>query len=363
MAAGVPLSVAATHNYDRIYGEMARAGMKIYFPYQAFDGTVGSGANWEFTDFYGLYPPGKSITCNPKNPAFTRLPVHGVRLLLSGDAVYNRGNIPTGPVTADDPLQRLINCAGRANIAGILTYDESVSNGIPLAEMNAFYKRVKRVDSTMPVFNIQAPLMRTGNANVPAARSSAYFAAVKDTFRYADVSGFDVYPRPDRVIEELSTPFSRGRAATDYKAAIKDYAKWTAANTTTKTWMVLQAFTPLPVAQFPRLYGPNFDPDSTELRRPTAAPFGGGYDFGAIPTWSQLGGAQGGGFQGPTEAELREMARISVQEGVSYVGWYGQSFASPEDRKVWRPTTGMGAKTLWESVVTVSREAVSGAYN
>jgi hypothetical protein len=363
MAAGVPASIGVTHDYDKVYAELERGGMHVYFPYTALDGTVGVGPNYEFTDFYGLYPPGKQITCDPTNPAFTRLSAHGIRLLLSGDAVYNRGNIPTGPVTSDDPLQRLINCAGRANIEGVLIYDESVRNGVPLTEMQAFHDRVKLVDSTLPIFNIQAPLTRPNNTDVPSADATAYFNAVKDTFQYADISGFDVYPRPDRVIENLATPYSNGAAPADYKLAIEDYARWTAANTTSKTWMVLQAFTPQIVAQFPRLYGPNLDPSYTGVRPPTVEPFGGGYDLGAIPGWTQLGGAQGNGLQGPTETELREMARVSVQQGVSYVGFYGQSFVSHEDNPLWRPATGMGDKPLWESVITVSNEAASGAYN
>jgi hypothetical protein len=363
MAAGVPAAVGLTHDYDKVYAELERGGMHVYFPYTAVDGTVGVGPDYEFADFYGLYPPGKQITCDPTNPAFTRLSAHGVRLLLSGDAVYNRGNIPTGAVTADDPLQRLINCAGRSNIEGVLIYDESVRNGVPSTEMQAFHDRVKLVDSTMPIFNIQAPLVRTNATDVPAADATAYFNAVKDTFQYADISGFDVYPRPDRVIENLATPYSNGAAPADYKAAIEDYAKWTAANTTSQTWMVLQAFTPHVVAQFPKLYGPSFDLTYTGVRAPTAEPFGGGYDFGAVPGWSQLGGAQGSGLQGPTEAELREMAKISVQQGVSYIGFYGQSFVGPEDNPAWRPATGMGTKSLWESVVTVSNEAAAGTYN
>ncbi len=363
MAAGVPAAVGATHNYDKIYAELQRGGMYVYFPYTAFDDTVGLGPNYEFTDFYGLYPPGKQVVCDSKNRAFTRLAPHGVRLLLSGDAVYNRGNIPTGPVTADDPLQRLINCAGRSNIEGVLIYDESVRNGVPASEMKAFHDRVKRVDPTLRIFNIQAPLVRADNTDVLPAKAAAYFKAVKDTFQYADVSGFDVYPRPDRVIANLATPYSRGAAPADYRAAIADYARWTAANTTSQTWMVLQAFTPQIVAQFPQLDGPNLDPSYRGVRAPKAEPFGGGYDFGAVPALSSLGGARGSGVRGPTEAELREMARISVQHGVSYVGFYGQSFVGPEDVRGWRRRTGMGNKALWESVLTVSKEAAAGTYN
>ncbi len=365
IAAGVPAPIAATHDYNQIYGWLEQGGMKVFFPYFATDDLLTEDVlQFEFLDFYGrnigLPQASYKTTCDPNSPAFTQLSAHHVQLLLSSDVMYPPTDFPS---MAQDPLKTLIGCAGRTGIFGVLSYDEPVKNNVSLAQLQTLYNRVKAVDPTIPVLMVNAPLTRVdanGNQITPAQVTS-YFNAVAAAQAYGDALGFDLYPIPKVKLYDWTSPYTAGNQSPDYQSLLGDYVNWLHSKAGTKpTWMALQGFTFDSFQQFPTLPAPSLDLANPTTVIPPTLSFSGGLDLG------QAGPIQGGclcgtSLYGPSESELQTMVQITLNGGATMFGWYGQSFVSQENVPDWRTViNGQPTPTLYQSIQSVSLATQSG---
>lgn len=295
ITAGVPRPMAEARDYGVIFKELKNAGIDGFFGvflYQEVPEPKSLGYEGDFL------PP-----CTEDMPSLVALREHRMKLLIPGEILYPSGNIP--PIN-QDPLRELLACVGRDSVIGVMNYDEPAWNGNLLEASRLLYQRVKEVDTSLPVFMVQAPLpaIATENGvtrNVTEFESRYYFNEIKKYNRYADIIGFDVYPIPTD-IALLSSPYTQGRIVTDYKILISDYLKWLKENSNGKPiFIALQAF-----------------------------------------AYSNLG-EKSKHSNRPTNAELTDMVALAHDYGVSYIAWFGPSYLTKNDL------------SFWQDVLTVSR--------
>lgn len=287
-AAGVPLDLAQSRNYDAIFSQLKAAGVTVYYPttqYQEVPQTLGLGFE---TDF--LPPPFGTAT-----PAvYQAMRDNGIQLAIPADLIYEPGR-PLPP-PQDDPLRAIIAAAGRDLIYGLNAYDEPVLNGVSLAVSQALYQHVKAIDPTLPVVQIQAGI------DTVVGRE-AYLNQVKAHAQWADIVGFDVYPVGSS--RGTVTPTSSGTVATP-ELAVKGYMDWLEAQLPTKQHaMVLQAFSVT--------------------------------DLFSASQLATLDPATVAAYKAPTAAQLRDM--LSAAEGADAIFWWGQSHI-----------TSATASQLWQNV-------------
>ena len=293
IVAGVPKEFAETKDYDAIFRELKGAGVDGFFPLFLYEEVPVPKTTGNELDFL--------LPCNSDTPAFIATRAHNVKYLVPGEILYRPNEFPS---LSKDPLKRLIDCAGRDTILGVTSYDEPFLNGITPEQAEKLYRRVKEVDSTIPVFLVHAPLPAViieGNTSRPttAEEVSFYLSEIRRYTKYADILGFDVYPIPQRIAQTL-TPY-RQKEMPDYRIAIADYIRWLRENSDGKPYFIaLQAFS------YKNL-GPLWLNISTD-----GAPW-------------------------PTKEELQEMIQVATTEQASYIIWFGPSYLkTAQDKLFWQ---------------------------
>jgi hypothetical protein len=292
--AGVPVALGKSRDYYGIFAALRDAGVTVYFPTSQYLEQPTPKALGTETDF--LAP------CSPDSPAFDALRRSGMRLVISGDLLYPRGS--DLPPLSRDPLRQIIDCAGRDFVYGVLSYDEPVSTGATLDNVSELFDRVKKIDPTLPVLMVHAPIILDMPEFATLDGQTGYLKKVKSYSRFADVVGFDVYP----VIKEITkvgTPSSEGAFA-DHATAIRDYMRWLRSSIPDRGYfMVLQGFS----------YVDQFEPDF--LR--------------SIASDEVLATVRA-----PNLKETMEMAQLSIDGGAELLVWWGVSFQKDETSQIWR---------------------------
>jgi len=293
-AAGVPRDLGATRDYDRIFRALAEAGVTLFYPiFQYQEAPTAETLGFE-VDFIA--------PCRRDDPAFAALRRHGVRLIAPGNLLYQPG--AAMPPLSRDPLAALIACAGRDAVYGVLSYDEPAHNGVSAKAAEAFYRRVKQVDPTLPVLMVHAPLIIEEGGMAEREVRDAYLGAVAELSQFADVIGFSTYPIPPE-IAKMGSPF-RGEEIVDHKVAAQEYVAWLRAAAPDKRYMaVLQSFS----------YADQFSPELLAVVAP--------------PEVRDM-------VHPPSARELEEMATISVDGGADLIVWYGAGFSDRAAAQGWR---------------------------
>lgn len=292
-AAGVPRDLGESRDYERIFTELAANGVTVFYPtFQYVEQPEPKSLGFE-SDFL---PP-----CRPDQPSFAAMRKHKIRLIVLGSALFPAD----APLANGAMLKALIDCAGRENVEGVMSYDEPAHQNVPVAASKRLYEAVKAVDRTLPVMMVHAPfVMDRGDLQTPEGRKS-YLRAIAEHSRYADAVGFDVYPIP-KDLAQVGSPISPDRGIVDHRVAIRDHAAWLARNFAGKRrFMVLQAFS----------YADQYAPSA--LTALAGSPL---FDI----------------VRPPTAGELGDMARGSVEGGATLVVWWGQSFLTQSGGRVWR---------------------------
>ena len=292
--AGVPVALGKSRDYFNIFTALREAGVTVYFP----------------TSQYLEHPTPKSLgtepdfltPCSPDSPAFDALRRSGMRLIVSGDFLYARG--ADLPPLSRDPLRQIIDCAGRDHVYGVLSYDEPVSSGATLDNVSELFDRVKKIDPTLPVLMVHAPIILDMPEFATLDGQTDYLKKVKSYSRFADVVGFDVYP-VNKEIAKLGTPSSEGAFA-DHAAAIKDYMRWLRNSIPDRGYfMVLQGFS----------YVDQFEPQFLRGIAPEEV----------LAT-----------VRAPNLEETMEMAQLSIDGGAELLVWWGVSFQKDDTSQIWR---------------------------
>ena len=294
VVAGVPKGFIEAENYYKIFRELKSAGVDGFFPLFLYEETPVPKSTGNEQDFL--------LPCRSDGHAFMAMKTEGIKYLVPGELIYGLGDFPP---LSEDPLKRLINCAGRDSILGVSSYDEPIFNGVTPEQAEKLYRRVKEIDQTIPVFLVNAPLpavITEDNISRPITTQevSWYFSEVRRYVKYADVFGFDVYPIPQRIAQTVS-PYRHIEEALDYEVLIADYIRWLRENTNDKPYfIVLQAFS------YKNL-GPYWLNNSTE------------------------------GASWPTTKELQKMIQVATTEEVSYIIWFGPSYLkTAQDKLFWQ---------------------------
>ena len=225
-----------------------------------------------------------------------------MRLLIAGELLYARGS--GLPALDNDPLKQIIACAGRANVYGILSYDEPVSTGATLDDVSGLFNRVKEIDPTLPVLMVHAPIILDRPELATVEGQQAYLSEVKSYSRFADVVGFDVYPVV-KDIAKTGTPSSEGEIV-GHATAIRDYMAWLRSSIPGRGYMmVLQGFS----------YADQFEPNFLRSIAPEEI----------LAT-----------VRAPSLEETKEMAQLSIDGGAELLVWWGVSFQKDDTSQIWR---------------------------
>lgn len=300
IAAGVPKYLGEAKDYDQIFGMLAQAGVTAFMPtsqYQEVPEPLALGYEVDFL------PP-----CDPTAPVFEALREHHLKLLLPGELLYPPGQMPP---LEDDPLRALMDCAGEAQIMGVLSLDEPIKTGRTLGDVQALYERIKQVAPDLPVMMVHAPLV-VEDRPLSQEEIDTYLHTVSEYNVYADWVGFDLYPIPVDIMPVLAP--GQGTDVIPYTTAFPAYLDWLDQTANDKPYfMVLQAFS------YRHLL------DEATAQEAEAA----GY---VLPL--------------PTEEELRAMACMTV-EGGGFITWWGQSHLTAADAE------------FWETVLDVTRQVTT----
>lgn len=277
--AGVPKPLGEEKNYDKIFTTLSSHGADGFFPTSQYQESPIKAVGYEL-DFF---PP-----CTADSPAYAALRKSSVSFLVWGEMLYPEGNLP--PLSVD-PLKQIVECAGRDKIMGVVSYDEPWWRGL-LEPSKKLYARVKEIDPTLPVIMVHGAMPAFTEENgVRRSTSEAevdyYMSEVAKYKDSADVHGFDLYPIP-RELGGYTSPSARG-AVVGYEG-IADYLNWLKENMRGKRYSFA-------------LQGASFgdgivgwgDPASVAPRK-------------------------------PTDEELRGMLKTAVDNGATYIIWWGQSF-------------------------------------
>lgn len=297
IASGVPKYWGETRNYDEWFSKLAAAGVTSFLPFSEYQELPEALYLGYETDFM---PP-----CSPDDPSFTALRAHHIQLVASGDLLYSTGI----PALEADPLRALMTCAGDGMIAGVLSIDEPAKfNPFEnLHKAQELYKRVKTVAPMLPVMMVHAPIPDTitqpDGTTSPTTQAAVdtYLNDVKNLSAYADIIGFDLYPIPAE-ITPLIAP-NLGLVPVGYQEAFPAYMNWLRSMLADKSYMLaLQAFS------YQRLLSPQAALDAS---------------------------AAGYKLPFPTEAQLQDMACLTIEGEASQFAWWGQSALIPEDQSFW----------------------------
>lgn len=290
--AGVPRYLGETHDYDRIFAELAAHQVSAYLPtFQYQEVPIARSLDYEL-DFL---PP-----CQPDDPAFVAARKHAIDLLIP---IQLLDALADALALTHDPLIALLECLPPEHLAGILSIDEPLHFNAALDDpthtVAAIYDRVQAVAPDTPVWMVHAPLLADVTMD-----AQAYLEAVAALSPYADVIGFDVYPIPSHYAQ-LLTPYDTDTIAS-LDTAIPDYLNWLEQTLPhTSHMIVLQAFS------YEHLYA---DP-------PASSPL-------------------------PTAAELEQMLCQAIASDVDYIVWWGASFLSADDADFWEQLLAINARLV-----------------
>lgn len=302
-ASGIPTFMGKNPDWDAVFSQLSKAGIHTFLPdSQYIQVPEAKSLGWE-VDF--LAP-----RADRSNLVFRAMRRHGIKLLIPAECLYPRSK--TFPPLSSDPLRTLIAKVGRDSVAGVFSYDEPVTTDLSFERVKELYRRVKEIDSTLPVYLVHAPIPEApwkGEKN-PAKIADIYLSQVKRFSTLTDFVGFDVYPIPES-IAKVTTPDDVSTPTTSYRKAVADYSLWLRKNTPDKKhFMVLQAFS---------------------------------YEDQGFPKWlAILYGARR-----PTAEELRQMAQVTKDSGIDVLGWWGQGMLGQAESD----------RAFWQSLLHVSEAA------
>ncbi len=255
-AAGVPQDMASARDYPALFDDLAANGISYFFPtfqYREVPEPLSFGFEGDFL------PP-----CSPDDAAFRALRDSGVRLILPAELLYpDARNMPP---LADDPLAQVLECAGSGQVFAVTNYDEAPDKGVPLADVQALYERVKQIAPEMPVVMVHAPIILDKQQYASAAQRAAYLDAVLRYSEYGDIVGFDVYPVPQS-LAQIGMPTVEAQLLGEV-STVAAYVQWLVENLPDKRHMMaLQGFA------FRDMFDPvylaeNFPPGLVESARP-----------------------------------------------------------------------------------------------
>lgn len=305
LAAGVPKPIAARRNYDEIFGELQAGGIKVFLPFTQYQEAPEPKSLGFETDFFPQY--------KKDDNAINAMKRHGIKLLVAAEILYPDGKF--GAIS-DDPLRKLIAWAGRENIYAVYAYDEPAHRGLPVSQSQALYKRVKSIDSTLPVVMVHAPILADTEKQLSETERTNYLNRVKQHSQWADTVVFDIYPIP-KELAKLTGPYARGLEL-GYSDLIPQYASWLKENLPTKKYgVVLQGFS-----------------------------MANHYDEATLKTiYSALPREVTSTIRTPSSRELESMVGLAKTCGCSIIGWWGQSMLKTDTEL-----------KFWQELKRVSRE-------
>lgn len=304
VAAGVPKYLGETRDYQRIFTELEDAGFTAFLAttqYQEHPVALSLETEIDF------YPP-----CNPEDSQWKALRDAGIKLVVPAELVFSAF---MDERTAGDPLAEIIACAGRENILGVTNYDEPAGrmwdSSITERSLKDYYNRVKRVDSTLPVLMVHAPLFASRMVEgydepFPVKEDrDRFFDLTKSASTYADIVGFDIYPVPVDFMGGLTSPLREGKATESHTDVIEEYLSWQREMLPSKELLyVMQGFD----------YRMQFASSSLdELVEQKDREI----------------------MRAPTDEEFRDMVDAALAGGVRTLIWWGQSHITESDAGLW----------------------------
>lgn len=293
MAAGVPVGLAQSRDYLRIFSYLKSNGINVFLPtFQYSEAPTAQSLGFE-SDFL--------VPCSPQSTAFKALKDTGMKIVIPADILYPRDNgIPS---MENDPLTQLIACAGREQIFGMSNYDEPAFQGIKIKEVKSLFERVKAIDSTVPVLMVHGPIVLDKPEFASQEQRNEYLAKVAIYSEFADIVGFDVYPVTTD-IAKVGSPQSQGNIV-GHDEAIPGYINWLRENLPGKKHlMVYQGFS----------YVDMFE--SNYLN-------------------TLISADQRQAIRAPSRAELNSMISSAVSSDVSLVIFWGQGMLRTLDQEPW----------------------------
>ncbi len=305
LAAGVPKPIAARRNYDEIFAELQAGGIKVFLPFTQYQEAPEPKSLGFETDFFPQY--------KKDDNAINAMKRHGIKLLVAAEILYPDGKF--GAIS-DDPLRKLIAWAGRENIYAVYAYDEPAHRGLPVSQSQALYKRVKSIESTLPVVMVHAPILADTEKQLSETERTNYLNRVKQHSQRADTVVFDIYPIP-KELAKLTGPYARGLEL-GYSDLIPQYARWLKENLPTKKYgVVLQGFS-----------------------------MANHYDEATLKTiYRALPREVTSTIRTPSSRELESMVGLAKTCGCSVIGWWGQSMLKTDTEL-----------KFWQELKRVSRE-------
>ncbi len=281
-AVGVPHAMGLKPNFDDMFAQLKGAGITVFMPFSEYQEVPQSKTLTYESEFFPKF--------KKDDMAINAMRRHGIKLLVPGSILYPDGKMP--PIS-EDPLKQLIAWVGRKNVYAVYSFDEPVLTNMQ-AQCEALYKRVKEIDSTLPVMMVHAPV---SESITTSAGFEKHFAAVRAVSKFSDFVGFDVYAVPKELMK-VHGPYSGPGKILDYRGALSEYLLWLKENLPQKKHvMALQAFC---------------------LR-----------DQGH-PLWL----AKLYGDRRPNGEELQDMVKITADANAG-VCWWGQSLVKDKDGRFW----------------------------
>jgi hypothetical protein len=289
---GLPITLGQTRDYDSIFSDLLSAGITVFFPTSQYQEQPTSLALGTESDF--LAP------CSPQDKAFEALRRHEMQLVLTAELLYPRGQ--PFPSIADDPISKIIECAGRNQIYGVLSYDEPTLTGADPDAVAQVYERVKEIDATLPVLMVHAAIALDRAELATDADRAAYLAGIREVSAFSDIVGFDVYPVIP-LVSQVSSPYSN--ELLEPKIAVADHLRWLVENLPEhRHLMVLQGFS------YDDLYAADYLPEVASADLLSA-------------------------LRAPDHRETFQMAESSVNGGADLVMWWGLSFQPDATSSIW----------------------------
>ncbi|MGB7241001.1 MAG: hypothetical protein WBC93_02805 [Sulfitobacter sp.] len=302
--AGSPVASIQGKGFQQLFETLRGNGINSYFPtfqYQEVPAPKSLGFETDFV-----------APCSADDPAFQALRNTGMKLIIPGEYVYPKPGRIGRTTSANDPLNRIIACAGRNQIAAITNYDEAAFQGRSINDVAKFYAQVKKIDPTLPVLMVHGPIITDKRAFSSQSKIARYLEEVIAYSAHADVVGFDVYPVP-AFLAKVATPFSGGvDVAVD--RAVGDYMAWlNQAVPNKRKLMVLQGFA----------YSDLYEKSYREANFPAEL----------LAT-----------IKAPDKKEMALMLRQARDAGVEFVIWWGPSALPSNDAAPWQTILDLGRK-------------------
>ena len=300
--AGSPIGTIQDRNYSRLFSELRANGIHGYFPtFQYVEVPSPKSLGFE-SDF--------SMPCSPNDKGFAALRATGMKLIIPGELVYPSPGRIGRNTPANDPLNRIIACAGRENIAAITNYDEAAFHGIPLRDVSKFYNQVKAIDPTLPVLMVHGPIITDKREFRSNRLIDDYLAKVQAYSAYSDITGFDLYPIP-AFLSKIATPLSGG-ANVEANRVVQEYMSWiNQAVPGKKKLLVMQGFA------YTNLYEKKFREDNFPRELLDA-------------------------IKPPSRNEMKMMMNQARSAGVDLVIWWGPASLPSKDTAPWPSILEMG---------------------